>query len=146
MPSKLKGHRKNTLGRWFHGYGKTQTEPGVGSVNVDVGVNVPFKHRLIAAKWASESVEITTGIVLSIRYGLVGGIATVTTITTADTLVDGVDVNAVGDFVLETADRSVVHEVGTRYYIRMTGIHADDLLKGPMLSVLVEPLDARTAL
>ncbi len=145
MPSKLKGHRKHTLGRWYQEYDPIQTIPGASLSNDLCKIVVPYKHRLIAAKWIAESVELTTSITTVLQAVAPGGSKTGVSVVSFNIDADTTGLNTLANFVLDQSDRAV-RAAGTSWHLELSGIHANDLVKGPLLMVLVEPIDARTAL
>lgn len=147
MPSKLKGHRKHTLGRWYQAYDPIQTIPGTGSLLDVCKINVPYAHRLIEAKICAESVEIDTTLGIIMQSVAPGAAKAGSGISgTTFTLSDDSGNNFVGQVGLIPADKTVRRVAGTSYHIELTGVDAADLFKGPLLMILVEPIDARTAL
>lgn len=117
------------------------TEPGNASTE-RCFIVVPFAHFLRSAMFSCFDVDNVGAISVSLKAAATGGAKAGTLVGTA---VSDAQLPTVADLLtsvaitLAAADTGTERAAGTVYHVTLTGNNAGDLIKGPMLTIGVEP-------
>lgn len=118
------------------------TAPGNGSYQA-CRIVVPFKHKLLRAIWSAASIEKVNGVSATLKRSTLGatsdGVAVDIMLNAAITA--GTDTMMQHEFTIGDVATDKADQAATKgYHMTFVGTDAGDLVKYPMLALLIQPL------
>lgn len=118
------------------------TAPGNSSYHA-CRVAVPFKHKLLRAWWTAASVEKVNGVVATLKRFTLGATADgeAVDIMLNAAITAGTDLMIQHEFNINDVPSDKADQTASKgYHLTLTGTDAGDLVKYPMLALLIQPL------
>ncbi len=130
--------RNNAI--WMTAFDNTLTGPGNATLQT-CRIIVPFKHKLLRAKFSSEL--ITKAGTLNVSLRRLADAVAIAGVSIGSALADAVmlasAVKVTKEFTLADADKTD-RDDAQAYGLSITGTNASDITTFPMLAILVQPI------
>lgn len=129
---------RKQIGFWRNGSSGNTAIPGNGTVQTCMVV-IPFKHRLLEAKYTRNKVIETGTVTVRLQHATTGtGRASGTDLGTI--IGEAANSNVVvADFALTDAEKSTERAADSVYWLEIIGTNSADRVEHPVLDILVQP-------